>query len=72
MTEELLKREKYLYLTNSGDYSEGETALPLFVDRVEQLISVEHNRFQTLVKEARRPTKPAVPNEPDSETGQGA
>lgn len=60
MTEELLKREKYLYLTRSGDYSEAETAFPLFVERVEQLISVEHSKFQTFIKEARRPTKPGT------------
>jgi hypothetical protein len=69
MTEELLKRERYLYLTNSEDYSESETAFPLFVDRVEQLISVEHSRFQTLIRQARRPTKPATPDDQDGKTG---
>ena len=68
MTEELLKKEKYLYLTNTGDYSEVETAFPLFVDRIEQLISVEHSKFQTLIREARRPTKPATTEKRGAET----
>ncbi len=68
MTQELLKREKYLYLTHSGDYSDPNTAFGLFVDRFERLISVEHNRFQTLVKEARHPTKPSTPSVDGADT----
>jgi len=63
MTEELLKKEKFLYLTRSGDYSDESTAFTTLVERVENLISAEHSKFQQLAREARRPQKSSEPSE---------
>lgn len=59
MTEELLKREKFAFLTGSGDYQDRETAFPAFANKVELIVSAEHNKFRTLIEDARRPAKPA-------------
>lgn len=59
MTEELLKYEKFNFLTGSGDYQDRGTAFNAFVNKVESIISAEHNKFRTLIEDARRPVKPA-------------
>ena len=50
MTEELIKRQKYLFLTRSGNYA-GDNAFNEFVQTIETLISSEHNQFHALVQE---------------------
>lgn len=57
MTAELLKHEKHLFLTRSGRYEEKDTAFSVFVQTIESVISSEHNRFRTIIEEARRPKK---------------
>ncbi len=57
MTEEVLKQEKFLFLARSGRYQDEETAFAKFVEAVESIISSEHNKFQSLIDEARRPKK---------------
>ncbi len=59
MTEELLKQEKFMFLTGSGDYRDHGTAFHVFVKKVEFIVSAEHNKFRALIEDARRPTKPA-------------
>jgi hypothetical protein len=59
-TEEHLKKEMFLYLTKSGDYSDPDTSFSRFVERIEGLVSSEHIKFQTLIEESRRPTEPAA------------
>lgn len=61
ITEELLKREKFLYLTRSEPYEESDRDVR-FVASVEALISSEHNRFHSLMEEARRPARPQDPS----------
>ena len=61
MTEELIKHEKFLFLTSSGEYDEAETASQKFVERIESIISSEHTRFRSLLEEARRPTATKKP-----------
>jgi len=58
MTEELIKHEKFLYLTSSGTYYENEKAPNDFVQTVESIISSEHNKFRSIIEEAKRPVKP--------------
>ena len=58
MTEELLKHEKFVFITGSGDYQDRDTAFPAFVNKIELIVSAEHNKFRTLIEDARRPTKP--------------
>jgi hypothetical protein len=57
MTEELLKREKFMYLSAAGKYSHKPTAFTEFVTTVESIISAEHNKFRTLLEDAKRPSK---------------
>ncbi|MCP4410034.1 MAG: DUF4231 domain-containing protein [Gammaproteobacteria bacterium] len=57
MTEELLKREKFMYLSAAGKYVDKQTAFAEFVTTVESIISAEHNKFRTLLEDAKRPTK---------------
>ncbi len=59
MTEELLKLEKFMFLTGSDDYQDRGTAFQVFVKKVEYIVSAEHNKFRALIEDARRPTKPA-------------
>lgn len=59
MTEELIKQEKFLFLTRSGKYEENQSAFSDFVGNIEAILSSEHNRFRALVEKSRRPTKPA-------------
>jgi hypothetical protein len=54
-TEELLKHEKYLFLTDSGPYFNNEKAANDFVETIESIISAEHNKFRTLVEASKRP-----------------
>ena len=58
MTEELIKNEKFLYLTSSGAYYENEKALNDFVQKIEAIISSEHNKFRSIIEESKRPVKP--------------
>ncbi|MDA1052310.1 MAG: DUF4231 domain-containing protein [Planctomycetota bacterium] len=58
-TEELLKQEKFLFITRAADYQDEAQAFSLFVQRVEQAISSEHSKFRSLIEESRRPTKAA-------------
>lgn len=55
-TEELLKHEKYLYLTQSGKYQEITYPFQLFVQETEGIISSEHNKFRSLIEDSKRPT----------------
>jgi hypothetical protein len=57
MTEELIKQEKFLFLTKSGKYLENEFAGNEFVQNIEAIISSEHNKFRTIVEESKRPIK---------------
>jgi hypothetical protein len=59
-TEEMLKHEQYLFRTHSGDYQEADTAFPRFVERIEGIISAEHQKFRALQESAKRPTTPAA------------
>lgn len=56
MTEELIKHEKYLFLTNSGPYYNNEKAAHNFVETIESIISAEHNKFRTIVDTTKRST----------------
>lgn len=58
MTEELIKHEKFLFLTSSGTYYENEKAANDFVQTVESIISSEHNKFRSIIEEAKRPVSP--------------
>ncbi len=55
MTEELLKHEKFLYLTRAGKYSEAETAYSEFAQSIESILSAEHNKFRSLIEDEKRP-----------------
>jgi hypothetical protein len=69
MTEELLKQEKYLFLTSAGRYQDKENAYSLFVESVESIISSEHNRFRALIDEARRPSRADSQSSADADRG---
>lgn len=56
MTEELIKHEKFLFLTSSGQYIKNENAQHDFVQTIESIISSEHNKFRSIIEESRRPT----------------
>ena len=56
MNEEFLKHEKFLFITASGKYEDAKTALSLFVQTVESIISTEHEKFRSLIESATRPT----------------
>ena len=55
-TEELLKKELFLFRTQSGPYEENGKAFQKFVKTTESIISVEHERFRSLIESAQRPT----------------
>jgi hypothetical protein len=55
MTEELLKHEKFMFQTRTGKYGNPDTAFSEFVQFIESILSAEHNKFRSLVEEARRP-----------------
>jgi hypothetical protein len=50
-TAELLKQEKMLFLTSSGNYAETSNAFRLLVARVEALINAENTEWMKYVKE---------------------
>jgi hypothetical protein len=54
MTEELIKHEKYLFVTDSGPYHNNKQAAHDFVETIEAIISAEHNKFRPLVDPAKR------------------
>ncbi len=56
MTEEMLKQEKFLFLARAGKYSNNSSAYRTLVETVESLVSAEHNKFRSLIEDARRPT----------------
>lgn len=47
-TAEILKHEKFMYLTQSGIYKENENAFNQFVERVESIISHENTNWAQL------------------------
>jgi hypothetical protein len=51
-TQELLKREKFLYLNDAGDYTglDPETKKRTLVERIESLISSETSKYFVLHK----------------------
>ena len=61
-TEELLKKELFLYQTQSGPYNDNGAAFPRFVEAIEATISVEHERFRSLIESSQRPTKGPGPS----------
>ena len=56
LAKELLKKERALFLTRAGGYKDNDAAFPDFVERVESIISVEHERFRAALESAQRPT----------------
>lgn len=58
MTEELIKHEKFTYVTRSGKYT-SDDAFDKFVQTIESLISHEHNKFHSLIQDSKRPTAEA-------------
>lgn len=55
-TEELLKKESFLFRTGSGRYKSCEAPFAAFVENVESIVSVEHEKFHSLIESSRRPT----------------
>jgi hypothetical protein len=53
-TAELLKNEKYLFLTGSGRYRDNPHAFQDLVEAVETLLSAEHTKFRATYTEARQ------------------
>jgi len=53
---ELLKNEKYLFLTGSGRYRNNPNAVQDLVETVESLLSAEHNKFRSFFSEVRQST----------------
>lgn len=54
-TEELLKKELFLFQTGAGPYTEKDSAFSEFVQNIESTISIEHERFRSLIESSRRP-----------------
>jgi len=57
MTEELLKTEKFLFLTGSGRYHGADNPFAQFVQSIEEIVSSEHIRFRSIIEETARPSK---------------
>jgi hypothetical protein len=53
-TAELLKNEKYLFLTGSGHYRDNPHAFQDLVEAVESLLSAEHTKFRAFFTEVRQ------------------
>jgi hypothetical protein len=53
-TAELLKNEKYLFLTGSGRYRDNPYAFQDLVEAVESLLSAEHTKFRAFFTEVRQ------------------
>lgn len=51
---ETLKSEKYMFLNQSGVYSEEEDNFPFFVERVETIISQENINWASLNNESKK------------------
>ncbi|MEW5912341.1 MAG: DUF4231 domain-containing protein [Thermodesulfobacteriota bacterium] len=51
---ELLKHEKYLYLSSAGPYCNAENPIALLAERVESLVSQEHAKWVSAQKDASR------------------
>ncbi len=60
MTEELIKHEKYLFLTSSGKYTDQAKSFGEFVKTVESILSAEHSKFRSVIEDAERPIAPAA------------
>ena len=58
-TEELIKHEKYLFITSSGQYVNQKESFDKFVSTIESIISMEHSKFRSLIEEAKRPATPS-------------
>ena len=54
LTEESLKKEKFLYLPRSGPTPASAAAFPQFVQTVEAILSAEHTKFRSIVEDANR------------------
>ena len=52
-TEEMLKRERFLFLTKSGDYA-NENAFHTFVTRVESVLLDDYTGFSGVIEEAKK------------------
>ena len=57
-TEELLKKELFLFRTGAGPYAESGSAFSAFVEKIESMISAEHERFRSLIEGSGQPTTP--------------
>ncbi len=53
-TEELLKQEKFLFITSSGRYLNNKNAENDFVQSIETIISSEHNQFHTILENEKK------------------
>ncbi|WP_236252913.1 DUF4231 domain-containing protein [Echinicola sp. 20G] len=49
-TAEMLKHEKYLFLTNADPYSDPTSSYPNFVSKIESLISKENTTWNNYIK----------------------
>lgn len=56
MTEELLKHEKFQYVTGTGEYRDRDMAFDKLVRRIELILSAEQNKFRSLIEDSQRPT----------------
>ena len=54
-TEEMLKQEKYLFLTKSGIYLKNENAFEHFVSRIETILASERKEFRTIMEDTSQP-----------------
>ena len=54
MTEELLKTEKFLFLTGSGKYHSASSPFAQFVQSIEEIVSSEHIKFRSIIEETAR------------------
>ena len=54
VTGELLKNERFLFLTGSGKYGDNPHPFRLLVETVESLLSAEHDKFRSFFTEARQ------------------
>lgn len=57
MTEELLKTERYLFLTGSGRYAGAADPFSEFVQAIEAIVSSEHVKFREIIEQSGRPSK---------------
>ena len=57
MTEELLKTEKFLFLTGSGKYHSASSPFAQFVPSIEEIVSSEHIKFRSIIEETAKPSE---------------